>query len=53
MAEEENVLPEEEKQRAPVGAFFHQYGYLVITALVVLVLFRGVFNLAYVPTHSM
>ena len=53
MAEEEKVLPEEEKQRTPVGAFFHQYGYLVITALVVLVLFRGVFNLAYVPTHSM
>lgn len=53
MAEEEKVLPEEEKQRPPVGAFFHQYGYLVITALVVLVLFRGVFNLAYVPTHSM
>ena len=53
MSEEEKVLPEEEKQRTPVGAFFHQYGYLVITALVVLVLFRGVFNLAYVPTHSM
>ena len=53
MTEEEKVLPEEEKQRTPVGAFFHQYGYLVITALAVLVLFRGVFNLAYVPTHSM
>ena len=49
MAEEEKVLPEEEKQRTPVGAFFHQYGYLVITVLAALVLFRGVFNLAYVP----
>ena len=33
MAEEENVLPEEEKQRTPAGAFFHRYGYLVITTL--------------------
>ena len=39
MAEEENVLPEEEKQRTPAGAFFHRYGYLVITTLAVLVLF--------------
>ena len=53
MAEEEKTLPEDEKQLTPVGKFFHQYGYLVITALVVLVLFRGVFNLAYVPTSSM
>lgn len=53
MAEEETVLPEEETQRAPAGAFFHRYGYLVITVLAVLVLFRGVFNLAYVPTRSM
>ena len=53
MDEEEKTLPEEEQQLTPVGKFFHQYGYLVITALVVLVLFRGVFNLAYVPTSSM
>ena len=53
MAEEEKTLPEGEKQLTPVGKFFHQYGYLIITALVVLVLFRGVFNLAYVPTSSM
>ena len=53
MDEEEKTLPEDEKQQTPVGKFFHQYGYLVITALVVLVLFRGVFNLAYVPTSSM
>ena len=53
MAEEEKTLPEDEKQLTPVGKFFHQYGYLIITALVVLVLFRGVFNLAYVPTRSM
>ena len=53
MSEEEKTLPEDEKQLTPVGKFFHQYGYLVITALVVLVLFRGVFNLAYVPTSSM
>ena len=53
MDEEEKTLPEDEKQLTPVGKFFHQYGYLVITALVVLVLFRGVFNLAYVPTSSM
>ena len=53
MDEEEKTLPEGEQQLTPVGKFFHQYGYLVITALVVLVLFRGVFNLAYVPTSSM
>lgn len=53
MAEEEKITPEEVKKPTPVGKFFHQYGYLVITALTVLVLFRGVFNLAYVPTSSM
>ena len=49
MAEEENLLSEEERQRTLVGEFFRQYGYLVITVLAALVLFQGVFNLAYVP----
>ncbi|MDY3984800.1 signal peptidase I [Dysosmobacter sp.] len=53
MAEEEKNMPEEEKKQTPVGKFLRQYGYLVVTALVVVVLFRGVFNLAYVPTSSM
>ena len=44
-----------EKAGAPSGkrGFWHDYGFLLITVLVVVVLFRGVFQLAYVPSGSM
>lgn len=47
---------QEERKNAgtsPVGAFFHKYGYLVITALVMVVLFRGIFLLGFVTSGSM
>ena len=44
-----------EKTGAPSGkrGFWHDYGFLLITVLVVVVLFRGIFQLAYVPSGSM
>lgn len=35
------------------NGFWHDYGYLLITVVVVLVLFRCIFQLAYVPSGSM
>lgn len=35
------------------GGFWHDYGYLLITAAVVFILFRGIFQLAFVPSGSM
>ena len=47
-------MSDEQKQtKSPLGKFLHEYGYLLITALVAVVLFKGVFNLAFVPTGSM
>lgn len=42
-----------QKNNAGKSSFWHDYGYLLITVLVVLVLCRGVFQLAFVPTGSM
>lgn len=44
---------DEERKETPVGRFFHRYGYLVVTVAVMVVLLKGVFNLAYVPSGSM
>lgn len=37
----------------PLGRFFHNYGYLVITVAVMLTLFRGIFILGFVTSGSM
>ena len=39
--------------RGRVGKFWSDYGYLLVTVAVVLVLFKVIFQLAYVPTGSM
>lgn len=44
---------QQEQQQKTLKKFLHEYGYLLITALVALVLFKGIFNLAFVPTGSM
>lgn len=50
-------MSEQEERRntgkSPVGVFFHKYGYLVVTTLVMVVLFRGIFLLGFVTSGSM
>lgn len=45
--------PEAEKKESKSRGFWHEYGYLVITALAVLIVFRVLLQLAYVPSGSM
>lgn len=41
------------EKKAQKSGFWHDYGYLLITVIVVVVLFRGIFQLAFVPSGSM
>lgn len=52
---EEGVCQDNMKngKKAQKSGFWHDYGYLLITVIVVVVLFRGIFQLAYVPSGSM
>lgn len=52
---EEGVCQDNKKneKKAQKSGFWHDYGYLLITVIVVVVLFRGVFQLAFVPSGSM
>lgn len=52
---EEGVGQDNKKneKKAQKSGFWHDYGYLLITVIVVVVLFRGVFQLAFVPSGSM
>ena len=45
--------PKEQPRRTGWQRFWHENGYLVITVLVTLLLFKGVFQLANVPSGSM
>ena len=45
--------PEEQPNRTGWQNFWHENGYLVITVVVTLILFKGVFQLSYVPSGSM
>lgn len=52
-ADGKGITENGQKNNAGKSGFWHDYGYLLITVLVVLVLCRGVFQLAFVPTGSM
>lgn len=52
-AGDSNVPKREQTQSTRKSGFWHEYGYLLITVVVVFVLCRGVFQLAFVPTGSM
>lgn len=43
----------EKERKTQKSGFWHDYGYLLITVIVVVVLFRGIFQLAFVPSGSM
>lgn len=53
MNEQQNTQPSNKTDKARLRRLWDNYGYLVITAVVVVVLFRGILALAYVPTGSM
>lgn len=50
---EENAKCIKEKSRTEKRGFWYDYGYLLITVIVVVVLCRVIFQLAFVPTGSM
>lgn len=50
---EKRAKKKNERGMTPFGRFWHQYGYLFMTVIVMLVLFRGVFLLGFVTSGSM